>query len=118
MLHVAGLGEKRITLLMDSGSYEIHEELQSQFPQLRNCGGFELCRLADGGGGRGLYAIPSPKNGYTVAYLRAVLHHAKVFIRPLQKDITVDEENTSLEEVSIIILDTFQFSHLLSVHLV
>ena len=31
--------------------------------------------------------IPVPEAGYSVEYVRAVVHSAKVFIRPIQKDL-------------------------------
>ena len=89
---MAGLGEKKITLLTDAGNFEIYDELQSQFPKLKNGGGFELLRLPEGGG-KVLQVIACPKNGYTVPYLRAVVHHAKVYLRPLQKDLDVSDDN-------------------------
>lgn len=89
MLQMAGLGEKKIALLIDAGNFEIYDELQSQFPKLKNSGGFELLRLPEGGG-KVLQVIACPKNGYTVPYLRAVVHHAKVYLRPLQKDLDED----------------------------
>ena len=40
--------------------------------------------------------------GYTVTYLRAVVHHTTVYIRPLQHDLYVEVD--LLEAVSVIIL--------------
>ena len=34
--------------------------------------------------------IASPSSGYTVTYLRAVVHHAKIYVRPLQQDLSLD----------------------------
>ncbi len=54
-----------------------------------SAGSFELLRVPEGGG-KMLDAIASPESGYTVSYLKAVVHHAKLFIRPLQREISLD----------------------------
>ena len=86
-LQIAGLGEKRITLSAYVDAQDIYHELTFQFPKLSNSGGFELLRVP---GGKQLDVIASPANGYTVSYLRAVVHHAKIFIRSLHKDLSLE----------------------------
>ena len=39
---------------------------------------------------RDLATIPIPDGGYTVDYLKAVVHNAKIYIRPLQSDLSLD----------------------------
>ena len=87
-LQLAGLGEKKVTLLADSDGQDIYSELCFQFPSLRDGGGFELLRVPEGG--KHLEVIVAPASGYTVPYLRAVVHHAKVFVRPMQQDLSLD----------------------------
>ena len=41
-------------------------------------------------GGKQLDIIASPESGYTVSYLRAVVHHAKIYIRPMQKNLSLE----------------------------
>ena len=41
-------------------------------------------------GGKQLDIIAAPDSGYTVAYLRAVVHHAKMYIRPMQRNLSLD----------------------------
>ena len=91
-LQLAGLGEKKISLLADSGSYDIYSELQFQFPKLKDGGGFEMLRVTEGGG-KTLQVIAMPEHGYSVPYLRAVIHHAKIYLRPLQKKLSTEEEH-------------------------
>ena len=43
-LQLAELGEKRIALANDAESWEIYNELQFQFPKLKNRGGFEMLK--------------------------------------------------------------------------
>ena len=80
-LQLADLGEKRITLLNDAESWD---ELQLHFPKLRDIGGFEMLRMDSG---KSLHPVVYPKNGYSIPYLRAVVHHANIYLRPLQKDL-------------------------------
>ena len=95
-LQLAGLGEKRITLCSFSNFSDIHAELTFQFPKLNHSNsGFELLKVQEGGG-KVLGVIACPNNGYTVSYLRAVVHHAKIYIRPVQKNLSLDPE---MEEV-------------------
>ena len=85
---IAGLGEKRITISADAEAQEICGELSVHFPKLLDSGGFELLRVPEGG--KQLNVIACPESGYTVSYLRAVVHYAKVYIRPMQKDLSLD----------------------------
>ena len=89
ILQIAGLGEKRISLSVYADAQDIYHELSAQFPRLSGGGGFELLRVPEGGG-KQLDVIATPESGYTTVYLKAVVHHAKVYIRPLQKDLCLD----------------------------
>lgn len=90
-LQIAGLGEKKISLNAFADAQEIYQDLAFHFPKLCDGGGFELLRVPEGGG-KQLDVIASPESGYTVSYLRAVVHHAKIFIRPLQKDLSLEPQ--------------------------
>ena len=89
LLQIAGLGEKRVTILANSEAPEVYEELVVAFPKLSNAGGFELMRVPEGGS-KQLEVIAAPETGYTVSYLKAVIHHAKIYIRPLQRDLCLE----------------------------
>lgn len=89
LLQIAGLGEKRITMSAYSDAQDICFELNEQYPKLSGGGGFELLRVPEGGG-KMLDVIASPEAGYTVSYLKAVIHHAKIYVRPLQQDLSLD----------------------------
>ena len=90
-LQIAGLGEKRISSNAYADAQEIYQDLAFHFPKLCDGGGFELLRIPEGGG-KQLDVIASPESGYTVSYLRAVVHHAKIFIRPMQKDLSLEPQ--------------------------
>ena len=87
-LQIAGLGEKRISLSAYADAQEIYDELSFQFSKLSQAGGFELLRVPEGG--KHLDIIASTESGYTVSYLRAVAHQAKIYIRPMQKDLSLE----------------------------
>ena len=86
-LQIPGLGEK-ITFDAFADSQEIYYDLLSYFPQLRDAGGFELMRTSEGGG-KQLEVIATPDSGYDVPFLKAVVHHAKIYIRPLQNNLSL-----------------------------
>lgn len=81
-LQISGLGEKRITLCAYA---DAQYEFTYKFPKLTDSGGFELMRVPESG--KLLDVIASPANQYTFSYLRAVIHHAKIYIRPLYRKI-------------------------------
>ena len=62
---MAGIGKKKVELTINSDAQDIHFELLSQFPKLRNGGGFELLRAQEGGR-KLLSPIVAPKAGYSV----------------------------------------------------
>ena len=72
------------------------------FPRLQDGGGYELLRVSDSGQ-RSLQVIPSPSDGYSVSYLKEVLRQAKVYIHPMQKDLSLDSEPCDVtENVSVL----------------
>lgn len=93
-LLLAGLGEKKVTFDEFCNHQEIKSELEFGFPKLLDSGGFELLRIQEGGG-KTLHSIETPKNGFTVPFLRAVVHHAVIYIRPLQKNLSTEEDACS-----------------------
>ena len=99
-LLLAGLGEKRIQLYLDGDAEDIRYELYSHFPKLEEGGGFELLRAQEGGG-KLLNVIPFPQTGYSVSYLKTVVHSAKVYIRPLQKNLSLEPTNDEVGSVQI-----------------
>ena len=88
-LKMAGLGESRFAVDVSATAQEVCDALEAQFPKLPQGGGFELLRTEEGCP-RELAVIPIPDGGYTVDYLKAVVHNAKIYIRPLQTDLSLD----------------------------
>jgi hypothetical protein len=87
----AGLGRKQLSFPDDGDSSEVHSEIMAAFPKLKEGGGYELLRLNDAGGQRReLLLIQSPSEGYTVSFLREVLRQAKVYVRPVQRNLSLE----------------------------
>lgn len=97
-LQIAGLGEKKISLNIYADAHDVYDELMFQFPKLSDGGGFELLRINDRGGAKMLEVINAPDAGYNVLFLKAVVQQAKIYVRPLQKDLSC---SPSKEEVYI-----------------
>lgn len=72
------------------------------FPALAFAGGYELLRI-DENCRRMLEIIPSPPSGYTAEFLKECVHHAKIYIRPVQRDLS-DEVMQPFDLVTIIIV--------------
>ena len=82
----AGLGGKTLSFVDTCDAEMFHEDLLDAFPKLRTGGGYELLRTNERNN-RSLDVIPPPPSGYTVEYLKSVAGQAKIYIRPLQKDL-------------------------------
>ena len=87
-LKLAGLGEKRFALDRNATAQDVYDALEYQYPKLR---GFELLRACEGGS-KELAVLQMPIGGYTTEYLKAVMNNAKLYIRPLQTDLSESVE--------------------------
>ena len=81
-----GLGLGEVNFHHDGDAGHIHKVLMETFPQLNSCGGYTLCRLSDNS--HSLIEIDYPAKGLSVPYLKDILNQAKLYIRPLQSDIS------------------------------
>ncbi|XP_076129024.1 uncharacterized protein LOC143110083 [Alosa pseudoharengus] len=89
-LERAGLGEKRITFPDKfCTAAEFTNILLSNYPALRDCGGYQLLRTRGSTRTKWLVPIPCPMDGYTPRYLctSANIGQATLYARPLQMDI-------------------------------
>ena len=84
-LQAAGLGQKKITLDLDDTLLDVDLKLKEAFPRLEDAGGY--CMLRTGQGTRTLMVISGP---YSTETLKDFMGQGKVFIRPLQKDSSMD----------------------------
>ena len=85
-----GLGFQELKFELEGDSDHIHAVILQAYPALETCGGYSLLRL--GSGSSSLVMIEPPCGGFIVRYLRDILKTAKLFIRPIQKDIESDDE--------------------------
>lgn len=82
----AGLGPRKLSLFEYGESFEFHETIMSAFPRLTEGGGYELLRTKQNNN-RELCVIPPPPGGYTVEYLKNMVSQAKIYIRPIQRNL-------------------------------
>ena len=92
----AGLGERSIQFELNEGSRHCHERILQAFPKLSGVG-YELLLFQRGEGG-GFCNLAGP---YTPRKLKDASAHSKIYIRPLLKDLEVDEVDGPEEEVSV-----------------
>ena len=85
-LNLAGLGDKKISISLHGDEEETDYEFNRNYPKLAEGGGYELLRCSDKGS-REVVVIDMPAVGYTPQYLQSVVSSAKIYIRPLQKDL-------------------------------
>ena len=90
-LTLNGLGEKKLQFPCNGNAAQVHEVIIDAFPALQTAGGYEVLRTVDGRS-KDLICIPTPASGISVPFLKSVLGQAKGFLRPLQKDIVIQEE--------------------------
>ena len=84
-----GLGLSEAVFNSDGDAEHIHQVLLEKFPVLESCGGYTLLRLAENS--HSMVEIEGPDSGMTVSYLKDILNQAKLYIRPLQRDISEED---------------------------
>ena len=95
----AGLGPRKLSLFEFGDSAQFHDDMIAAFPKLREGGGYELMRTQQNNN-RELCVIPSLSGGYTAEYLKAIVGQAKVYIRPIQQDLSTSPMSDD-SEVSV-----------------
>ena len=73
-------------------------ELADLFPKLTDGGGYELLRTQPNNS-RELCVIPPQSGGYTVEYVKNVVSQAKLFVRPIQKDLSLSSVRSEFSDV-------------------
>nr|XP_023661160.1 uncharacterized protein LOC111840491 [Paramormyrops kingsleyae] len=103
-LEKAGLGERRLTFSDKfCTATEFTNMLLSHYPALHDCGGYQLLRIRGSSRSRTLAVIDCPSNGYTPHYLctSANIGQAIIYVRPLQKDISLQNLTQTQEDESL-----------------
>ena len=84
-LKEAGLGEQRVNTGLRASAGQLHEKLLSVFPKLDGAGGYELLRCLPNS--RSLAKLQTPQGGHTPESLKRDVGQARIYIRPLQRDL-------------------------------
>lgn len=88
----AGLGPRKLSLFEFGDSSRFHDDVMAAFPKLADGGGYELLRTKQNNN-RELCVIPPPSGGYNAEYLKSIVGQAKVYIRPIQKNLSTTPLN-------------------------
>lgn len=90
-LHIeAGLGFKTFTVPVNSCGEDFRDIILSNFPKLREGGGFEMLRCIPNT--KDLDVI-SPSIANSAKLLKASIGNARVFLRPIQRNLDVNVDN-------------------------
>ena len=86
LLQNAGLGQKKVQMLVTDDSETVKQKLIEEFPKLKECGGFEFLRC-----------MPNCRNlkilecNWDASSLRsAVGSQAKIYVRPIQRNLPIE----------------------------
>ena len=90
-LALNNLGEKKIEFPRNGNGTQVHQCIVEQFPQLDHRGYSILRTTSKSGRSRDLMQIPMPSAGFSVDYLKSVLGQAKAYLRPLQGNIPLKD---------------------------
>ena len=83
-MSTVGLTSKEIAFNIDGDGFHVDQMLKEAFPILDHTGGYTLLRP----NGRELVLIEPPKGGFTTRYLKDITKSLRLYVRPLQSDIT------------------------------
>ena len=84
---MAGLGEKMVEVPLEATAQEVKEAILEKFHKLLEAGGFSFHRLPPNS--KRLVTIPISSKGYTAAHLKDMVKAGRVYLRPIQRDLSV-----------------------------
>lgn len=90
-LLAAGLGEKRIKISSSATASQLHDALLSAFQKLKDGGGFEMMRCLPNS--KTLSPLPILEHGHIPASLKKEVGQARIYLRPLQADLIMEDVN-------------------------
>ena len=101
-LLMTGLKEVKISVPKESNEMEIRDLIMETYPKLIDAGGFELVYAEPRK--RDLRIITPGPNGLTIKYIVSFIGQGKIFVRPIQ-------ENLLLEQLSgLLVKQSFSFT--------
>ena len=80
---------KSLLLLEYCDPWEFHGKILKMYPKLHDGGGYKLLRTPDSLREQNVITLPSC--GYTTTNVKSIVNQAKVYIRSLQKDLSLEE---------------------------
>ena len=90
----ARLGDGNISFVLDGTT--VYNGIMEKFPKLRSVGGFDLMLFQRGGGeDGGFHRIMPP---HTPDHLKELCGQSKIYIRPVQQDIKIDDGIDDISE--------------------
>ena len=101
-LQDAGLGDKKITFGKSKSPSYFHNELLKSFTKLSNAGGYELLRSTSSNISQ-LEVIQTNPN-YNVMDLKTAVTSAKIYIRPIQRELSLECDKSITEQVHFLCL--------------
>ena len=100
----ASLGEKKITFEKKSSCNYFHEKLLESYPKLKEGGGYELMRTKFRSTSKLEILQPKGNAGHNVLDLKEMVASARIYVRPLQNDLSLEQiEHASLVSSPLII---------------
>lgn len=99
----AGIGEKKITFEKKGSCSYFHDKLLATFPKLQDRGGYELLRTQYRSTTKLEILSPRAAAGYNVFDLKEAVASAKIYVRPLQKDL--DLKSLKVKQLSLVSLN-------------
>ena len=92
-LKVAGLGEKQVVIALRATAAQLHVKILATFPKLEEGGGYVLLRCLPNS--RHLAQLEAPEGGHTPQTLREDAGQARIYLRPLQRDLSLSPEQVA-----------------------
>lgn len=89
------LGEKVVSIESSASPSDLHVSILEAFPPLGECGGYTLLRCT--GNTKILEVLEPPPGGHTPISIASVVGQSRVYVRPLQRDITAKSAQRGTE---------------------
>ena len=103
-LNQAGMGEKKLVFEKNTSCSYFHDKLLEAFPKILKEGGYELLRAKYRSTSKLEILQPKSRSGHNVSDLKEMIASAKVYIRPIQRDLSLEPAVQLQVETSVSLL--------------
>lgn len=103
-LNQAGIGEKKLVFEKNTLCPYFHDKLLEAFPNILQGGGYELLRTKYRSISKLEILQPKSRSGHNVSDLKEMIASAKVYIRPIQRDLSLEPAVQLQFETSVSLL--------------